>query len=359
MGTTKGSDRNYGIDLLRMFAMFLIAMLHVLGQGGVLSASADSGVKNEAAWFLEIGAYCAVNCYAIISGYVGLGSKFKYTNIIMLWLQVVFYTLSITAVFSILKPGTVGEEQWIAAALPVCEKQYWYFTAYFMTFLFSPVLNKAVECMGHRQMKVTLISLLAIVSLPVLYTETDVFGTASGYSTLWLMIMYLLGAYIKKYNSLSYLTPLKAFSGYIASVCVTWAVKFGLMTYMPDYTNNGLLVSYTSPTIIAAGIFLFMAFKGLRLNKISCKIISAVSPLSFSVYIIHVHPLIWGNYVKGMFAPIADLRTLAMVPAVVGAAMGLYAVCSAADTVRYLLFKILKLRKSIYSLEMKIREKIT
>ena len=108
MGANKEYTRNYGIDLLRMFAMFLIAMLHVLGQGGVLNATVNSGTKNEAAWFLEICAYCAVNCYAIISGYVGISSKFKYTNIIMLWLQVAFYTLSITAVFSVLKPGTIG-----------------------------------------------------------------------------------------------------------------------------------------------------------------------------------------------------------------------------------------------------------
>lgn len=29
-------DRNYGIDLLRIFSMIMISVLHVLGHGGIL-----------------------------------------------------------------------------------------------------------------------------------------------------------------------------------------------------------------------------------------------------------------------------------------------------------------------------------
>ena len=84
-------ERNYGIDLLRMVSMILVAVLHVLGQGGVISEAGKHTPFNayKVAWFLEIAAFCAVNCYAAISGYVGIKSKFKYSNIIYLWLQVI------------------------------------------------------------------------------------------------------------------------------------------------------------------------------------------------------------------------------------------------------------------------------
>lgn len=72
--------RNYGIDLLRMLSMFMVSVLHVLGQGSVLSASGKIPLNYAFAWFLEISAYCAVNCYALISGYVGVKSRFKYTT---------------------------------------------------------------------------------------------------------------------------------------------------------------------------------------------------------------------------------------------------------------------------------------
>lgn len=32
------NTRNYGIDLLKILSMLLVALLHVLGQGGILSA---------------------------------------------------------------------------------------------------------------------------------------------------------------------------------------------------------------------------------------------------------------------------------------------------------------------------------
>ena len=59
------NKRNYGIDLLRIVSILGVVFLHVLGHGGILAA-----VKNETqfatAWFLEILAYPAVNCFVLI-----------------------------------------------------------------------------------------------------------------------------------------------------------------------------------------------------------------------------------------------------------------------------------------------------
>lgn len=74
-------ERNYGIDFLRIISMFMIVILHILGNGGIL-ASVQIGSSNyHLAWILEIASYCAVNCYALISGYVGIYSVHKYSNI--------------------------------------------------------------------------------------------------------------------------------------------------------------------------------------------------------------------------------------------------------------------------------------
>lgn len=91
--------RNYGIDLLRIGSMFMIVLLHILGAGGMLGATSYHVSFNRILWLIEIACYCAVNCYAIVSGYVGYKQKFKFTNIIVLWLQVFFYTFLINLVF--------------------------------------------------------------------------------------------------------------------------------------------------------------------------------------------------------------------------------------------------------------------
>ena len=83
-------ERNYGIDCLRVISMFMVVLLHVLGRGGVLQATKNLSINYGVSWFLEIAAYCAVNCYAIISGYVGYGRKIKYSNLIYLIFCVAF-----------------------------------------------------------------------------------------------------------------------------------------------------------------------------------------------------------------------------------------------------------------------------
>lgn len=368
MGINKKTQRNYGIDLLRMFAMYLIAVLHILGQGGVLSAA--NGTKNDIAWILEIGAYCCVNCYALISGYVGLNTKFKYTNIIMLWLNVLFYTVGITLCFTIFMPDAVRQPisddtlflispKWDYALFPVSEKEYWYFTAYVLCYFFTPILNKAVHTLERKQLKRALTAILLLNSVPHLYTGRDVFGASFGYSAIWLITLYLVGAYIKKYNSLSHLSKLQAICGYIASVSLTWAVMILIDYFIPNFGRSNILIQYTSPTIIASAIFLLVFFRNLHFSKGICKIIGFFAPLSFSVYIIHVHPLFWKYIMKGLYKPLANLSTPFMILAVIGAAAGLYLACSLTDTIRFYLFKLLRLQKLIFSVETKITDKFS
>lgn len=66
-------QRNVGIDILRVVSMFFIIIGHVLMQGGVLSAYSSAGLQGSY-YFLNtiyVMAYCGVNCFALVSGYVG------------------------------------------------------------------------------------------------------------------------------------------------------------------------------------------------------------------------------------------------------------------------------------------------
>ena len=88
--------RNYGIDMLRLIAMFFVVVLHCYGQGGILSTVVVDSQQYKIAWFIEIVAYCAVDIFALISGYVSYTEKEKrinYSKYLNLWFQVVFYGL--------------------------------------------------------------------------------------------------------------------------------------------------------------------------------------------------------------------------------------------------------------------------
>ena len=47
-------ERNYGIDLLRLVLMYMVCMLHTLGQGGILGVCQAGTVEYKEFWFLEI-----------------------------------------------------------------------------------------------------------------------------------------------------------------------------------------------------------------------------------------------------------------------------------------------------------------
>ena len=74
-------SRNYGIDALRIVAMMMVLILHLLASIDVLSLENHGSASYNVGWLLEIAAYCGVNCYALITGYVCCDGTFRYERV--------------------------------------------------------------------------------------------------------------------------------------------------------------------------------------------------------------------------------------------------------------------------------------
>lgn len=349
--------RNFGIDFLRMLAMFMVAILHILGQGGVLQSSDAFSSQYEVAWLLEIAAYCAVNCYALISGYVGVSSKYRYSSIIILWMRVVFYTIIITAIYQVVMPDIVSWKTWVKAFCPVLFQQYWYFTSYCALFFFVPILNLAVNKLSKKQLRALVLGLVAVFSiLPTVFC-TDAFGTAGGYTAWWLMILYLIGGYIRKYGVKEDFNKIRWLWGYVIMVVLTWLSKLVLelstMKLLGEIRGGNLLISYTSPTIILAAIALLLFFEKMKFSDRAQAFIRFFSPLAFSVYLIHVQPLVWITLIGDRFSHYASCSAPVLAIVVLLTALVIYFVCSIIDILREKLFEIFKVRARLESIEEK------
>lgn len=68
-------DRNVGLDIARISAMCGIIILHILGQGGVLEACDINSTEYWISWWIEICAYCSVDLFALLSGWLGIHKK--------------------------------------------------------------------------------------------------------------------------------------------------------------------------------------------------------------------------------------------------------------------------------------------
>ena len=100
--------RNYGIDLLRVVAMFFVAALHIIGIGGIITGSELLSGQFLTAQFLRIAMLCAVNCYALISGFVGWNRTPKLSSLLRLWVKVMAFCVLITVMTQLRAPETVG-----------------------------------------------------------------------------------------------------------------------------------------------------------------------------------------------------------------------------------------------------------
>lgn len=68
-------ERNYGIELFRIFSMLMIVILHINMNGGLMGCFPNVDAKYTTLWFGETFCFASVNCYALISGYVMYNHK--------------------------------------------------------------------------------------------------------------------------------------------------------------------------------------------------------------------------------------------------------------------------------------------
>lgn len=360
LNPTLHSERNHGIELLRIFAMLLAAVLHILKKGGVITASEGNLAAYSTVWLLEAAAYCAVNCYALISGYVGYSDRpkpLRLARCIELWLQVVFYSVIITTVYCIAGVGSVGVSDFADAFLPVTSKQYWYFTAYIGMFFFIPLLNALVRRLNRRALVSLCIMLIAVFSLYDTFAsfwKKDPLALVGGHSPLWLGVLYIFGAAMKKLRVPESMSSKKALLIYASAAVFTALFKITgdrLLRFVP----GSLFVRDTSPTVLLCAAALLVAFARFKPGRKLTEFAFLFAPAAFGVYLLHVSPLVFEHVIGNRFAFIGRLP-FPLIPFAVLASAGVILVVGlAADKVRILLFKALGVPKLCRKAENSIR----
>lgn len=355
------NEKNMGIELLRIVSMFSIMVLHVLGQGGVLEKLRPLSFRYELAWFTEIFFYFGVTVYALISGYVGVERRFHISNIVYVWLQVLFYTILITGIFVFVMPGSVGQREVLGMVFPIMTEQYWYYSAYVGVFFFIPMLNHAVITIYKRYLTIMLVAFIILFSVLPVFFDTDVYGIRGGYSFIWLMICYFTGAFIRHYDFFGKMRTTKLWGLFFLSVFLTWGFKFtleGILNYRiyDDTGRSGMLIAYNSPTILLSAVSLLIIFSRIEIKKETrlYKQVALAAPLCFGVYLINCHPLIWKFIVKDRFINLAEVPAFIMLAGVLLSAALMFVLGLLADEVRFFIFEKGRLRERLRVLEDKV-----
>ncbi len=336
------NNRNYGIDLLRCLSMIMVVILHLLGHGGVLGGSNIGTLRHMILNGTEALVYCAVDVFALISGYVMCTHKSESKKIAALWMQVLFYSIVLTGIVLVMYPELFSFKIIVKTVLPTLFSQYWYFTAYFGMFFFIPVLNYLIASKYIEKIIMTCIVIFSI--LPTMIIQ-DPFYTNYGLSMIWLSVCYLIGGYISVRD-----VQKKAgwcFKGYFACAAILFGSKsileFVCLKVGVGTNYSYYLMQYTSPVVLLAAVLLVIGGSKLPVKETYVPVIKFASSGAFSAYLIHEHILIRDIFVNGKFVWLNQLPELAEIMILAAIAIFFFVGAVIFDAGRRGLFSLLRL----------------
>ena len=338
--TTEREARNYAVDLLRILAMYMICMIHI---NLFTNAHVESAIIPGKEYFFYFGTwseslgYIGVNLYALITGYVCVNSRWRLARYLELWSQVAFYTICLLLIGLLL--SHIGILPWeiskktiakLLQKLPV-GSTYWYFAAYSALFLIIPFINKLLFSLRQREYLLMLGALMLILPCANILQAGTMYS--SGYNATWLAALYAAGAYIKLYPPR--ISPW--LTGPIAFMCT-------LQPLLCQALHLPAFFSYCSPVMVVYSLCLFLFVHKWNINDgILRKLIVWLAPLSFGVYLIHVHPWSWAMLRR--YVPVLNEHlNYPWWIAIIGGVF-LYIFCSMLDWIRSKLFHLCKIRK--------------
>ena len=355
--------RNPAVDLLRLISMYGIVINHILYFGNGMGKYQKYQRQLK---LLHIILFFHNNSFSLISGIVGYKTN-KYSNLLYLWLSTVFYSVGSHVYYKYIKHKSDIDNDISVNFFPVIYRRYWYITAYFGMYLFLPIVNKGISILTKSELKLVVISTIGIFAFwrDLKNITKDNFQLNGGGCSLWLMTLFVVGAYIGKYKSnLSIRKKI-----ILCMVCIFFYYSSTLLYYksINNKLNFGssyygrkvveklkiiLTERYDSILKIVQSISVTLFFLQLKYNKYLSKIIIFLGQRAIGIYLFHSNKLVNKYFVGNLFKnDPSNLSLNAAIKVVLLKALKVCMMGIGIEYIRYLLFNILRIRKICIFLE--------
>lgn len=339
-------ERRVGIECLRIISMLCIVGNHFLLFTKALNNVTPFTVNYYLVWLLEAMGYVGVDCFVLISGYFLIQSKFSLKKIVALIVEVLFYSIIILVVLSLLKINTYSYVDVLKSMMPISTRQYWFITDYIALYFLSPFLNCGLNNLEKKKYQCLICCLIFFFSIWDIFPGEELV-TQHGYSLYWLIVLYCIGAYIRVYGGV-----LKSKKGmtflYVICIALMWGSKIVIALMgkkIPQLdVYSTIFYCHSSIFVLGAAIALFMIFKDInirnyRLKKIALK----VSASTFGVYLIHMNINLANVYWKRINSYI-DVNNLSLFIWYIILTLMIYILCTIIDMARGVIVNQIKIR---------------
>lgn len=282
------NTRNSSIELLRIFTMIGVIILHYNNEsmGGALKYASKGDANYYLLVFFECLCICAVNIFILITGYF-LCNNYKRSFIkpIQLILEVILINEALYIFSAILNEGSLSIKSLFYNLLP----HNWFVFLYCVVYLISPYMNIIVDKLKFKKLKGFILLLFIIFSVysylvefageifdfsPVGLSSVSMQGSISGYTIVNFVLMYFLGAYIRKIDF-----SIKTYKLFFLLLLDIIIIFISYLIAPKSAT------SYCSPFIVLEAVIIFLIFKNIKIN--SNKIINFLAQGAFTVFLTH------------------------------------------------------------------------
>lgn len=344
------TSRQVGFEWLRILAMLMVIGVHYGLYGGLLDTTERSGSNYVFTVVVKNLSGIAVNCYILLTGYFLCCRKFRCERVVMVYLQMAFYSLFFLAL-SWIVPLTAEPRAaaFFCSIFPFTAMQYWFVSSYLVLLLLSPFLNMVIRNATRRQFQLLLATLFLIVGiLPSI--NRDIFAAGVRAKLPLFILLYFCGAYCQEYIRLEARRWKFFLGGYLGVTALNFVLLGVNFFTKKEYGIRPFACEdYLFVVTLAGALFFFLFWGCVRINAAGWlgKVILRLSPLAFGVYLFHDNPLfrdyLWHHiirldlYFKSPWYPLISI----------GVILGIYATGSAFDWIRLRLFTLLRLHERI------------
>lgn len=277
-------ERDSNMELFRVFAMFLVLVVHSDFFSLGAPTNEDLAVKPIPSFIrllfqgLSIG---CVNMFVLLSGWYGIRSnKRSFSNFLF---QCAYFLVGIYVMcllFHVSDFNLTG----IKGCLLLLNWN-WFIKAYVLLYILAPVLNAYIDSVDERKYRMLLIGFFSFQTILSWYMNAVVFFE-HGYSTIFFIGLYLLARYMAKYGGriTDYGRQL------YLSIYLVSSLLLVVLYYLAETQGIGycsIVFQYDNPLVIIAAFSLMLYFSKLKFKS---RFVNWLGASSFAVFLLHTNP---------------------------------------------------------------------
>ncbi len=323
------SVRQSNFELLRIVCMLMIIAGHILNEHYI-----DFDLDNPDYYIPKFfkGFLCvAVNSFVLISGYWGI--QFKVQKLLKLEFQILFYSIMILLIMTLLGFHQIDYKHDFFYFLPVITKRYWFVTCYIALYLISPFLNHVKDHLSKSDYKQFLLGGFVIIYLWPTFTfliDAPNLIEDGGYGIVNFIYLYFMGHYIHRYCRCN-LSWIFYITSYLVICSLLGVIQYIISRLLGfDYTS---LICYNTIFIFGASVSLFIAFSKMTFQS---RWINKLAKPCFSVFLIHAHLLLWVHFCS--YLGIKEYRGFSFFLLLSWLPITIYLACSIIENLRLFIF---------------------